>query len=75
MATFNLTITYPDGQATRILDALKEHYRDADGNLPDNAGVATALEEEVARKIKNTVIRHEARIAEQTADSEVTVGS
>lgn len=74
MATFSLTITYPDGQATRILDALKDHYRNPDGSLPTNGEVATALEDEVARKIKNTVKRYEARLAEQDVEDNVTVG-
>lgn len=55
MASFNLTVNYPDGEGARILTALKTHWTtvDANGNpvVPTNAQVVQKLSESVAKNI------------------------
>lgn len=61
MATFNLTITYPDGQGTRIMNALKAEY-----GVTTNAAAIDKLREEVTGKIKNIVLHVEEFEAKKT---------
>lgn len=74
MASHNITITYPDGQATRIMAALKKQYTTtaADGTqvVPTNAQVLVFLQKELSERVKSIVIDIERRVA---ADAVVTV--
>lgn len=57
MATFNLVITYPDGQGPRIIDALKAHY-----SVATNAEAQEAFRLQVTQLLK-TIVLHEERKA------------
>lgn len=57
MAVFNLAITYPDGEGTRILTALKTHY-----SVGTNAEAIEAFRVQVAERVK-TIVLHEERKA------------
>jgi hypothetical protein len=59
MATFNLTITYPDAQQTRILAAMKATYASNGTPNPTNAQAIEALRLEVAQRVKNIVQGYE----------------
>lgn len=54
MATFNLTITYPDGQGPRIISALKTNY-----NVTTNAEAVEQLRQFVVAYVKDVVINVE----------------
>jgi hypothetical protein len=66
MATFNLTVTYPDAQQTRILNALKTHWT-VDGVVPSNAEVVEKLRLVVAANVKDIVLRVERAAAVEAA--------
>jgi hypothetical protein len=66
MATFNLTVTYPDAQQTRILNALKTHWT-VDGVVPSNAEVTEKLRQVVAANVKDIVLRVERAAAVEAA--------
>lgn len=72
MATFDLTITYPDAQKTRIIDALKKHLT-ADGPdgpvVPTNAQVVEHLRQLVVAEIRSVVRQVEGRAAVIAAQS------
>lgn len=76
MATFNLTVTYPDAEQARILAALKKHWttQDADGNdvIPTNAQVVEHLRKVVVANIRDIVIRIERDAAVKAAADGVT---
>jgi len=59
MATFNLTITYPDAQQTRILNALKAKYASNGVPNPTNAQAIESLRLDVAGQIKSAVLSFE----------------
>lgn len=74
MATFNLTITYPDAQATRIMDALKKHWTikvNGVDVVPTNAQVIEKLRLAVAANVKDIVQRVERDAATTTAHAGV----
>jgi len=80
MGTFNLTITYPDPQQTRILNALKSHWttKDAQGNdvIPSTPEVIEKLRQAVVNNIKDIVLKEERDAAVKlAADSIVVVGA
>lgn len=75
MATFNLTVTYPDAEQARILAALKEHWKNADGSLPTNAQVVEKLRQVVAANVKDIVVMVERNAAVKTAADGVTAPS
>lgn len=58
MATFDLTITYPDGQGARILDALKTHYGAA-----TNAEAIEAFRKETTVRLRQIVMHVERKAA------------
>lgn len=76
MATFNLVITYPDHQQTRILDALKAHWTttDDEGNpvVPTNAQAIEQLRLAVTRNVRDIVLRTERDAAVKAAADGVT---
>ncbi len=55
MATFSLTITYPDANATEVLNVLKAHFATNGTPNPTNAQVRTALEKQTAEFVKGLV--------------------
>ena len=72
MATFNLAITYPDAQGTRIMTALKTHWT-VDGVVPTNAEAIEKLRQAVAANVKDIVFRVERDAAVKAAADGVTV--
>ena len=77
MATFNLTITYPDAQGTRIMNAFKAYWTttDAQGNpvVPTNAEAIEKLRQAVVANVKDIVLRVERDAAVKAAADAVTV--
>ena len=72
MATFNLAITYPDAQGSRIMDALKAHWT-VDGVVPTNAEAIEKLRQAVAANVRDIVLRVERDAAVKAAADGVTV--
>lgn len=76
MATFNLVITYPDGEATRIMNALKTHWTTTDANgdpvVPTNAQAIEKLRQAVVNNVKNIVFMVERDAAVKAAAEAVT---
>jgi hypothetical protein len=72
MATFNLAITYPDAQGTRIMDALKTHWT-VDDVVPTNAEAIEKLRQAVAANVRDIVLRVERDAAVKAAADSVTV--
>ena len=76
MATFNLVVTYPDGQQTRILNALKTHWTTTNEQgqpvVPTNAQVVENLRLVVTRNIRDIVLRVERDAAVAAAEAGVT---
>jgi hypothetical protein len=77
MATFNLVVTYPDGQATRILSALKTYWTTTDVNgdpvVPTNAQAIEKLRQVVIANVKDIVFRVERDAAVKAAADAITV--
>ena len=77
MATFNLAITYPDAQATRIMNAFKTYRTtsDAQGNpvIPTNAEAIEKLRQAVVANVRDIVLRVERDAAVKAAADGVTV--
>jgi len=71
MATFNLVITYPDGEATRIMNALKTHWT-INGVVPTNAQAIEKLRLAVVNNVKNIVFMVERDAAVKAAAEAVT---
>lgn len=77
MATFDLLITYPDGEQVRILTALKAQYygtiTDALGNpvVLTNAQAIEAFRKEVMQRLKDIVFSQENKNAVTQAASTV----
>ena len=75
MATRNITITYPDGEASRILTALKIEYGRVleNGVYRDrtNAEAFAALEQYVKAYVKRVVRRTEAEAAKAAAEAAI----
>jgi hypothetical protein len=72
MATFNLTLTYPDGQGPRIMAALKAQVPGVGAN-PTNAQAIEWLRKQVANQVKRIVREYEAAQAVQVVtDTDVT---
>lgn len=63
MAIWALNINVPDGQQTRILNALKAHYANNGVPNPSNAQVQEYLRLEVVQRVKNIVLEVERRAA------------
>lgn len=61
MAVFNLAITYPDGEGTRILTALKSHY-----SVATNAEAIEAFRKQVAERVRTIVLHEEQKSATST---------
>jgi hypothetical protein len=72
MATFNLAITYPDAQGTRIMTALKAHWT-VDGVVPTNAEAIEKLRQAVVANVRDIVLRVERDAAVKAAADAVTV--
>jgi len=72
MATFNLAITYPDAQGTRIMTALKTHWT-VDGVVPTNAEAIEKLRLAVVANVKDIVLRVERDAAVKAAADAITV--
>ena len=77
MATFNLAITYPDAQGTRIMTAFKAYWttQDAQGNevVPTNAEAIEKLRQAVVANVRDIVLRVERDAAVKAAADAVTV--
>jgi hypothetical protein len=77
MATFNLAITYPDAQGTRIMNAFKAYWttQDAQGDpvVPTNAEAIEKLRQAVVANVKDIVLRVERDAAVKAAADGVTV--
>lgn len=71
MATFNLTVTFPDAQQTRILNALKAHWT-VDGVAPTNPQVTERLRQVVVANVRDIVQRVEREAAVASAAAGVT---
>ena len=66
MATFNLTVTYPDNQGARIMAALKTHWTtEVNGQpvVPTNAEVIEKLRQVVAHNVRDIVLKVERQTA------------
>ena len=80
MATYNLTITYPDAQQARILAALKARALEALPNNPDgsrpisatNAQAIAWLDTAFKAALLDNVRKYEADLAAQAAAAGVT---
>lgn len=72
MATFNLAITYPDGQASRIAAALKADFPNDDGSEPTTAQALERFREETRRQLRNRVLRHERRVFDNQNSVDIT---
>ena len=77
MGTFNLSVSYPDEQQTRIIDGLKAHWTTTDANgdpvVPTNAEVVEHLRQVVIHVIKDIVLTVERDAAVKAAADAVTV--
>jgi|WetSurMetagenome_2_1015567.scaffolds.fasta_scaffold173059_2 hypothetical protein len=71
MATFNLVVTYPDGEGTRIMNALKSHWT-VNGVVPSNAEAVEMLRQAVVANVKNIVFKEERDAAVVAAAAGVT---
>jgi|WetSurMetagenome_2_1015567.scaffolds.fasta_scaffold791055_3 hypothetical protein len=70
--TFNLTITYPDAQQTRILNAMKTYWTTTSPTtgqpvVPTTAEVIEKLRLSVVSAVKDTVLRTERDAAAKAA--------
>ena len=82
MATFDVTITYPDNAQGRILAALKTHYGQVDdgqGGMRDrtNAEAINAFRDSCRNSLRHLVLRSEVETAKEDAArgvAEVEVG-
>lgn len=63
MATFNLTLTFPDAQQARVLAALKTAWPNPDGSVATNAQIVERLRQEVIGIVRGTVRNIEANAA------------
>lgn len=76
MATFNLVVTYPDAQQTRILNALKTFWttKDAQGAdvVPSTADVTEKLRQVIIANVTALVLRVERDAAVTAAAAGVT---
>lgn len=79
MASINIAITYPDGNQTRVLNALRAHY----GPIADPPGSSIVRQRTAAEcvaafvadskdRLKNIVIQTEANTARITAEAGIT---
>lgn len=72
MATFNFTLTYPDGQKARILAALK-HSAETDQNPnPSNADAIEWFRQACTHALKDVVKRYETEQAVNSAIESVS---
>jgi hypothetical protein len=71
MATFNLVVTYPDGEGTRIMNALKTYWT-VDDVVPTNAQAIEKLRQAVVANVKDIVFRVERDAAIKAAADAVT---
>jgi hypothetical protein len=72
MATFNLLITYPDPQQTRILDALKARAATAAVPAPSNAQAIEWFRLRVLDALRDVVLKHEQDAAQAAAQAGVS---
>lgn len=59
MATHNITLNYPDGQQTRILNALKAAAATTAVPNPTNAQALAWFTSTVQSSLRDVVLRHE----------------
>lgn len=59
MATFNLTLTYPDGQGPRILAALKARAATEESPDPTNQQAIEWFRAATISALKDVVLKHE----------------
>lgn len=71
MATFNLTVTFPDAQQARILTALRTHWTE-NGVVPTNPQIVEKLRLVVAANVRDIVQRVERDAAVAAAAGGVT---
>jgi hypothetical protein len=72
MATFNLTLTFPDNQQTRILNALKARAATEDVPAPTNAQAIEWFRQAVTASLRDVVLKHERDAAVKAAAESVT---
>jgi hypothetical protein len=72
MATFNLAVTYPDGQQTRILNALKARATTEAVPAPTNAQAIEWFRQAVLASLRDVVLMHERNAAITAAAATVT---
>jgi len=78
MATHNITITYPDGQASTILDAIKGHMAfdsGLDAGTITNAEALAFIDDETRNLIRRIVknrIQYEASVVAQQTPVDIT---
>ncbi len=58
MATINFPVTYPDGEAARLMGVLKAQYT-VNGVVPTNAQAIEMLRQHVARMVRSFVLEAE----------------
>jgi len=71
MATFNLVITYPDADATRIMNAIKARATTTEVPNPSNAQATEWFRLSVTRALRDIVEKHERDAAVATAAASV----
>ena len=67
MASHNITVTYPDGQGTRIMAALKDAAKTEDVPNPTNAQALAWFTGTVKHSLRDVVLRYEREVAVKTA--------
>ncbi len=70
MATINFPVTYPDGEAARLMGVLKAQFT-VNGAVPTNAQAIELLRQHVARTVRAFVLdaeRAQARAAAMAAN-------
>lgn len=67
MATFNLVLTYPDGQQARILAAVKDAAATPVSPTPSNAEAIEWFRQLVTRNLKTLVVEYERKAAIEAA--------
>ena len=67
MATQNIVVTYPDGQAARIMAALKDAAKTEANPAPTNAQALAWFTGTVRNSLRDVVYRYERELAVKTA--------
>jgi hypothetical protein len=71
MATISLTLEYPDGQGSRILDALKKTWVKNNDTLPSTPEVLSLLRAHLTKEVQRLVLQVERREAIEAAAAAV----